>query len=77
MKKEVPEGTQNQYKTIRKQSQKRTLKNKAFYTILGPQNGPRNQKKEMGDPIALFWGGGPPKRPPKIKVFGSVFSCLK
>ena len=54
MKKELPEGTQNQYKTIRKQSQKRTLKNKAFYTILGPQNGPRNQGKVGGDPVGVF-----------------------
>ena len=62
MKKELPEGTQNQYKTIRKQSQKGTLKNKAFYTILGPQNGPRNQGEVGGDPIDLFCGGGTPKK---------------
>ena len=65
MKKELPEGTQNQYKTIRKQSQKGTFKNKAFYTILGPQNGPRNQGKVGGDPLgvlACFEGGGTPKK---------------
>ena len=27
--------------------------------------------------MRLFWGGGPPKRPPKSKVFGSVFRYLK
>ena len=62
MKKELPEGTQNQDKTIRKQSQKGTLKNKAFYPILGPQNGSRSQGKVGGDPMPLFWGGGTPKK---------------
>ena len=47
--------------------------------ILGPQNDPRNQGEVGGDPIDLFCGGvgGPPKRPPKSKVFGSVFRYLK
>ena len=71
MKKEFPEGTPNQYKTNWKQSQKWTLKNKAFYTILGPQNGPWNQEKGMGDTIGLCWGGGgPPKSTPKVRFLG-------
>ena len=74
MKKELPEGTQNQYKTIRKQSQKGTLKNKAFYTILGPQNGSRNQGKVGGDPMRLFWGGDPQKDLPKVRFLGVFLS---
>ena len=42
-----------------------------------PQNGSRNQGEVGGDPIDLFCGGGPPKRPPKSKVFRSVFRYLK
>ena len=45
--------------------------------ILGLQNGSRNQEKTEGIPLRVFWGGGPPKRPPKTKVFGSVFKYLK
>ena len=44
---------------------------------LGPPNGPRNQEKGEGIPLGVFWGGGPPKRPPKTKVFGNVFKYLK
>ena len=76
MKKELPEGTQNQYKTIRKQSQKGTLKNKAFHTILGPQNGSRNQGKEGGNTIDLFFfgGGDPQKDLPKVRFLGVFLS---
>ena len=46
--------------------------------ILGPQNGSRNQGEVGGDTLGVFWGGGgPPKRPPKSKVFGNVFKYLK
>ena len=74
MKKEFPEGTPNQYKTNWKQSQKWTPKNKAFYTILGPQNGPRNQGKVGGDPMRLFWGGDPQKDLPKVRFLGVFLS---
>ena len=46
--------------------------------ILGLQNGSRNQEKTEGIPLGVFFlGGGPPKRPLKSKVFGSVFKYLK
>ena len=74
MKKQFPEGTPNQEKNIRKQSQKRTPKNNAFYTILGPKNGFRNQGKVGGNTIDLFGGGDPQKDLPKVRFLGVFLS---
>ena len=75
MEKEVSEGTQNQYKTIRKQSQKGTPKNHWFYSILGPPNGPWNQGEVGGDPLGVFWGGGDPQKDlPKVRFLGVFLS---
>ena len=38
---------------------------------------PEIRKKQEGIRQVCFEGGGPPKRPPKTKVFGNVFKYLK
>ena len=46
--------------------------------VLGSQKGSRNQGKAEAIRLGVFWGGGgPPKKPPKSKVFGSDFRYLK
>ena len=46
--------------------------------VLGFQKGSRNQGKAEAIRLGVFWvGGGPPKKPPKSKVFGSDFRYLK
>ena len=45
--------------------------------LLGFQKGSRNQGKAEAIRLGVFWGGGPPKKPPKSKVLGSVFKYLK
>ena len=45
--------------------------------VLGFKKGSRNQGKAEAIRLGVFWGGGPPKKPPKSKVFGSDFRYLK
>ena len=45
--------------------------------VLGFKKGSRNQGKAEAIRLGVFCGGGPPKKPPKSKVFGSRFASLK
>ena len=42
-----------------------------------PKWPPKSGRSRRGSLGRVLRGGGPPKRPPKSKVFGSVFKYLK